>query len=435
MERLFKSFSQIDASTTRRYGGTGLGLAISKQIVDLMGGEIGVESELGRGSTFWFTVVLEPVNCVPSLPRRNAARRRQGFGAASVPSYPGDSAAGTDSEPGMLAKSAGSRDEAEKLLTQPEGMTPFDVVLIDRNISEMETLSFPESSKRLLLTSAAEDLPVHRLKSLGFAGSVIKPIRTAALIEKIVAARSLELPEQPERAVQSPAQPSQVIDKPRRILLAEDNPINQIVASELLTRAGYHVSTVADGHAAVQAFCEGAYDLVLMDCQMPVMDGLEATRAIRQAEAAQGGNSERRVPIVALTANASNVDRERCIGAGMDGYFQKPFKPRDLLETVERHLSAAKPLQTPNSSVKPQPTISSNESAKGHLDKNTLLESCSGNTELAGSILLRFEKQINNALSEFARFVDEQDAAALARLAHTLKGTAGSIGAALASGF
>jgi signal transduction histidine kinase/CheY-like chemotaxis protein/HPt (histidine-containing phosphotransfer) domain-containing protein len=435
MERLFKSFSQVDASTTRRYGGTGLGLAISKQLAELMGGEIGVESELGKGSTFWFTIALQPVEFCPAAPSQELT----GVNVLVLHPSPTIQAILLQelTRAGMHAQSAGTRAEAEELLLHAQDAKPFNVILVDRNAPEWESLPFSESSKRLILTMPAEDLPTHRLKSLGFAGSAIKPVRATQLVGMITDVLSKDFAGLVEKKVQQPEYPSQTAEKPYRILLAEDNQINQIVASELLTRAGYGVAVVSDGQTAVSAFRDGGYDLVLMDCQMPVMDGLEATRAIRQAEdaAVQSGTLRRRVPIVALTANASNVDRKRCIEAGMDGYFQKPFRPRDLLDTVVRYLNAAElsrlseASQTPVIPPSSELVISGDHSSRAHIDKSTLLESCSGSTELACTILLRFQKQVNEAIGEFTGYINAQDAESLARLSHMLKGTAGIIGA------
>ena len=431
MGRLFNSFSQVDASTTRRYGGTGLGLAISKQLAELMGGQIGVESEPGKGSTFWFTVSLAPVEGTRAV----APHELAGVNVLVLHASPAIQAILREelTRAGMVARSAGTRAEAEALGTQASDDQPFRVVLVDRDAAKWARLPFLESAKRLMLTMPADDLPAESLTSLGFAGSVTKPVRAAGLIALIRSVLSGSSPNASEKSSRPAEYSPRLTDKAYRILLAEDNEINQIVACELLTRAGYGVFVASDGQSAVHALRDSEYDLVLMDCQMPIMDGLEATRAIRRAEdaAAQGGTLRKRVPIVALTANASHVDRKRCIDAGMDGYFQKPFRPGDLLATVVHYLSAAKAsasVENFRESVK-HPGVDPEHSQADSISKDALLASCSGSSELACKILLQFEKRVNEALAEFASCVDKQDGDALARLSHMLKGTAGIIGA------
>jgi signal transduction histidine kinase/HPt (histidine-containing phosphotransfer) domain-containing protein len=310
VDRLFKSFSQVDASTTRRYGGTGLGLAISKQLVELMNGRIGVESVAGKGSTFWFTVKLQEAPSEPGCP--------------------------------LIA------------------------------------------------------VPVHDAPGLGHPG----------------------------------------LERPLRILLAEDQEINQIVATELLREAGYAFDVVSDGGNAVEAVKRNAYDLVLMDCQMPVMDGFEAARAIRQFERDLGGPSSRRVPIIALTANAGGGDRERCLAAGMDGHCGKPFSSRQLLDAIAAAVSHGVVDDIPTADC--LPAIPSDDTC-GHavggtvqlppFDPDAVLRRCSGKALLAAIVLEKFEKQANDAVARLGKAVAAHDAEELARLSHAIKGSAGLVAA------
>ncbi len=299
LDRLFKSFSQVDASTTRRFGGTGLGLAICKQLVELMGGAIGVQSDIGAGSTFWFTVGLK----------------------------------------------------------QPRSAAP----------SEAQT--------------------AQPAISTGHRGA--------------------------------------------RILLAEDNEVNQIVAAELLRSAGYQCDIASNGTEALAAAIEHNYDLILMDCQMPEMDGLEATRRIRQRETPQSG---RRVPIIALTANASGVVRERCEEAGMDAYCSKPFEPDDLLRKIESFLNEsgvnpALPRIAESSEPESPGPVKSAPDDSPPFDLSALLRRCSGKTSLAITILEKFEKQVAAAVSDMQRLLETSQVEPLARASHALKGTAGVVAA------
>ncbi len=311
-QRLFKSFSQVDASTTRRYGGTGLGLAISKELAELMGGTIGVESELGHGSTFWFTCKFD----VAKTPPPNI-----------------------DSEPTDIAPDAAARNTFSRTI---------------------------------------------------------------------------------------------------RILLAEDNQINQIVATDLLANAGCKVDVVSDGQSAVQAWKNASFDLVLMDCQMPVMDGLEATREIRRLERERNTatGSIGHIPIIALTANASNVDRSRCEEAGMNGYCPKPFQPTELLGLISRHTSSALTQTSTETTVEPvvsplqtEPTAQIDQLSGEPLKIETLLHSCTRNPNLAIKILEKFERQIVDTANQLQSVFEAEKPEELARLSHGLKGTAGIVGA------
>ena len=330
-QRLFESFAQADASTTRRYGGTGLGLAISKRLVGMMGGSIGVESGVGQGSTFWFTARLE------ARPDRESA-------AVERESLHGTSALIVDDNDtnrailerqlaafGMATVSAADAGSALEVLRRAvkSGTVP-DVAVLDRHMPGMDGLDLcrviaaDPALRRLrviMLTSASSARP-------GSCGSVAayltKPVRRSELLDALTAALAVgevpvaEPPAQPE----APASPGAGAI---RVLVAEDNPVNQKVAAAMLKRLGYRVDVVANGWEAVDAVEHVPYAAVLMDCQMPEMNGYEATEEIRRREP-----PGHHIPIVALTASAVKGDEDRCLAAGMDAYVTKPVTVKAL---------------------------------------------------------------------------------------------------------
>jgi len=326
--RLFRSFSQADSSTTRRFGGTGLGLAISRHLIEAMGGRIGVESAPGRGSTFWFVLPLAEAGGTPVPPRPNLRGRR----ILIVDDHPTNRQYlrrlllrwGARAEEAQEAPAA-----LDKLRAAARDGTPFAAVLLDHCMPGVDGLGLARAiradaaiaSTTLFLLSSSL-LPEARdcAERMGFAATMQKPVRQKALLRAL------------QRAFDAPAEASvrpAPADTPRavhagegRILIAEDNPVNQVVTRRIVEKFGYTAVVVANGREAVEAVARDTYLMVLMDCQMPEMDGYEATREIRRRAVSAG----RRLPIIALTANAIEGERARCTECGMDEYITKPVK-------------------------------------------------------------------------------------------------------------
>jgi signal transduction histidine kinase/DNA-binding response OmpR family regulator len=352
-DRLFKSFSQADASTTRAYGGTGLGLAISKQLAELMGGEIGVESELGFGSTFWFTIAVE-VKEEPSAsgPRPRLDPRTLRVLAVEDDELQRDVLRRQIESWGFEAATAADGVNALKILGEAAASSkPFRVALCDGDMPGMDAFELAAAVKAradthgtvlMILLCVEARIDPDRLRALGFSGQMTKPVRQShlfdAIMDAIAASRRDPTPVDAGPAASASIAESTPCSTPGggRILLAEDNEINQIVAREILTQAGYECDIAANGRLAIDAVIRRSYDLILMDCQMPELDGFDATREIRRLEeaGASAGGPGRRIPVIALTANAMKGDRERCLEAGMDAYASKPINPEQLKTTI-----------------------------------------------------------------------------------------------------
>jgi signal transduction histidine kinase/DNA-binding response OmpR family regulator len=438
INRLFKSFSQVDASTTRQFGGTGLGLCICKQLAELMGGTIGVESEVGKGSTFWFTVTLGEGDAVAAEqpPALSGLRVLVVEGNRTCRNVLRDQLLAA----GAIANVADSEADALHLLNHnADGGVPFDVVLIGSRLGSSDGRYIARKiadspglarTRSLLLAPTGDENEPAELKSLGFSGCVNKPVRRLLLFSAIAAACRSDEGQSPDSAKNgsiSPAVP-QGSNTACKLLLAEDNEVNQLVAVELLSEAGYRCDVVGNGREAVAAVLGGDYDLLLMDCEMPELNGFEATRAIRAAEVARGtgGAAKCRLPIVAMTASASGGDRERCLTAGMDDYCTKPFEPKVLFALIESLLSKRK-------FVAAEPSASSSpvlpREAAPPINVASLLARCTGNQALATKILQKFEHHSLDAMKRIAASVHANDAAGLVRSAHYLKGSAGTISA------
>ncbi len=362
--RLFQPFEQADSSITRQHGGTGLGLAISSRIVQLMGGRIWMESTPGVGSTFHFTIGFStPAGPVgPTEPA--AASELQGLPVLII-----DDNATNRRILEVLTRRW--RMEPESAVSGPEGIErlhnaaaagrPFHLVLLDERMPGMSGFEVverlraePHSCKTIILMLSSDDQGPgsRRCREMGLEQYLTKPVRPDELLDSILKALakgSFEAEPGTQRAVSSSP------EKALRILLAEDHPVNQKLAVTILTKMGHSVTVVNNGAEAVNRWAEGAFDLIFMDLQMPDVDGLEATRRIREQERFTGAH----IPIIAMTAHAMRGDNERCLAGGMDGHLPKPISQRDVRQAILRHSAGGKP-DTPTFSKAPcpSPTVS-----------------------------------------------------------------------------
>ena len=341
-QRVFEPFSQADGSIARRYGGTGLGLTICSKLVNLMGGRIWVESVLKQGSTFHFTVQLAVQDAAKHV-EPIETQQLSGMHALVVD----DNLTNRKVVSGMLehwgmkpTSVEGGRTALQVLHVARDTGNPFPLILLDGEMPEMDGFDLAERVRRdpglvratiMMLTSSGQLGDAARCRDLGISGYLVKPIRQADLLQGICTVLNLRKEEK------SPLVTRHTLREARnqaRILLAEDNAVNQTLAVRLLERRGYTVSVARDGLEAVSAVEADYFDLVLMDVQMPEMDGIAATTAIRQKEQSTG----RHVPIIAMTAHAMKGDEERCLLAGMDAYISKPIRTSEMYATIERLL-------------------------------------------------------------------------------------------------
>ena len=428
--RLFQAFSQVDSSTTRKYGGTGLGLAISLQLVEMMGGRIWVESEAGRGSTFHFTarcgwsemgVEPPPVQPVHLQDLRvlvvddNATNRRI---LQEVLTNWKMRPTVVDGGPAALAALEQAWQAGE----------PYALVLLDQMMPDMDGFMVAERIQQhpallgqtvMMLSSADHRGDAVRCRELGMAAYLSKPIRQSVLWDAIVSALGMS---HVSESRLPPVAAHELGPCPRRleILLAEDNAVNQKLAVRLLEKRGHAVTVAANGREAVEALKQRPFDAVLMDVQMPELDGFEATALIRQKEAASGGH----IPIIAMTAHALKEDRDRCLAAGMDGYVSKPLQLERLLEAIEIYaVPSARETSVPDAVVATPPTESTFT-----LDRAAALQRVGGDAELLKEILDLFIQECPQYLSAIGSAIEKRDPATLRRAAHTFKGALGNFG-------
>jgi polar amino acid transport system substrate-binding protein len=435
--RLFHSFTQADSSTTRRFGGTGLGLAISKRLVEMMGGEIWVDSEPGEGSTFSLTVNLE---VHASVDREYSAHSQGLDGVRAL--VVDDNAASRQILKDILESFtfevalAASGEEAINELKHAADDNPYDLVLMDWNMPAMNGIQAARHIKTelelskvpaiILVTAYGREEIMYEAEDDAVDGFLLKPVCPSVLLDTIVSTfddqasnRSAAKPVRKEMAQQVRSSSG------ARILLVEDNLINQEVAVEILSQAGLVPTVANNGKGALAALESGAFDGVLMDVQMPEMDGYETTRAIRKRE--QWSN----LPVIAMTANAMPGDREKCLQAGMNDYVSKPIDPDKMLDSIDRWVVPAQPAAIPADEVEAETAGLAMNDLKEltGFDVTAGLKRVRGNLELYVRLLSGFAASQAETARGIRLALKAGDAELACQLVHTLKGTAGNLAA------
>jgi len=490
ISQLFNMFTQVDSSSERRVSGTGLGLAICKRLAELMDGRIGVESKPGEGSTFWFTARFGKTKKTRTAARHKLASRGSGLRVLAVDDNPVNLEVLVTqlSSWGFQVTNATDGDNALACLYAAESDgKPIELAILDMDMPGMNGLELARTIKdsgrlqdiRLILLSShsEQQLSTQQLHEYGFAASLSKPVRQSDLLDAIVKAQpSLAQKVDPAPSVNAPPYAMMHTTMRRgtaKILLAEDNEVNQEVAKEILRSAGLTCDIAPNGQLALEAARSTVYDLVLMDWQMPVMDGMTACRTIREQEklgTIQTGGRER-LPIIALTANAIKGDREQCLAAGADEYLSKPIDPPALLAAIDRVLTehpvtsrpaAATPAPTPPSAEPqtqpppPNPETNTvtlpqsvgaadteppmNDNATTHaldadrtdevpFDLSAALKRCMNNQAFLDRLLEKFAVKLEQDVAELLRHVQDANPQKIAFIAHTIKGSAANLSA------
>jgi CheY-like chemotaxis protein len=426
---IFEPFVQADGSTKRKFNGTGLGLTICSRLVEMMGGKIWLESEMGKGSTFHFTACFKPV----ALPREEAPPNLHGLKVLVV-----DDNLTSLRILGSLLRRWNAQPTLcgccrEALLQLDQGS--FGVALLEARMPEADGFTIaariknnPELAKAtiMLLSGAGQSADIAQCQAAGVAAYLTKPVLAQELLEAILRASGPPEERTAEATVlEGPPQPTSV--RKLQVLLVEDNEVNCTLMRRLLGKQGHHVVVARNGReavAAVQHVPVNGFDVIFMDVQMPEMDGFETTAAIRAGEVLTGG----RVPIVAVTAHAMKGDRERCLAAGMDGYLSKPVQARDLLDVLHRYAALRAPaLEVCLAHSKRDAPLRVEEGEQ--LDRCALLDRFEGDSQLLSELIDIYLSQSPSLLSAAQRALEEKNGRELARLAHTVKGSAGNFNA------
>ena len=438
MGRLFQAFEQADASTTRQHGGTGLGLAISKRLAQLMGGDVGVTSEVGKGSTFWFTARLGKGTLSARRTSRPELRGRRVLIIDDNPQARAVLSSMLTSLTFVVHEAPSGLEGIEMVRQAAEIGEPYEIAFVDWQMPGLDGI---ETGKRIsalpnlavrphlvMVTAYGREEVLKQAEENAFANILIKPVTPSMLFDSAIAVLGADQ----EKVQDARAGPTPELSRLRgaRVLLVEDNELNREVALGLLSDANLSIDVAENGQVAVEMTATDKYDLVLMDMQMPVMDGIAATRAIRS-------NAKlRNLPIIAMTANVMAHDIEQCVGAGMNDHVAKPIDPDALFAALLRWI---RPRNAESLSQEAAPAISSQPAPLTASDSDPLeipgvdtksaLRRTGGNRKRYESLLRRFAEPSAGAVEEIRAALAAGDTSTAARAAHSLKGAAANLGA------